>query len=265
MGTDRSDHNGEKYLLEKLGMTNEDFLNAKQKIVGNERIRQGIGTLSEKTVHAVLKNAYAPDEDMHEIPIENYVADIYTGTEIIEIQTRQFNRMRNKLSVFLPLYPVTVVYPIPYKKWLIWIDEETGELSTKRKSPVTGSVYSAFIELYKIKHFLTDKNLRLQFVLMNMEEYRLLNGWSKDKKKGSERYDRIPTELVETVTIERVEDYMRFVPYELEEKFTVKDFAKAAKIQVRLAQTVVHILNYVGVIEQIGKVGRSYLYTVKEL
>ena len=26
----------------------------------------------------------------------------YTGTEIIEIQTRQFNRMRNKLSAFLP-------------------------------------------------------------------------------------------------------------------------------------------------------------------
>lgn len=251
--------------MEKLDMTNEDFLNAKQKIVGNERERQGIGTLSEKTVHAVLKNAYAPDEDMHEIPIENYVADIYTGEEIIEIQTRQFNKMRNKLTAFLPLYPVTIVYPIPHKKWLIWIDEETGELSSKRKSPVTGSVYTAFIEMYKIKNFLVDGNLRLQLVLLDMEEYRLLNGWSKDKKKGSERYDRIPTELVETVTIERVEDYMRFVPYELAEKFTVKDFAKAAKIPVRLAQTVVHILNYVGVIEQIGKLGRSYLYSVKEM
>lgn len=246
-------------------MTNEDFLRAKQKIAGNERNRQGIGTLSEKTVHAVLKNAYAPDEDMHEIPIENFVADIYTGEEIIEIQTRQFNKMRNKLSVFLPLYPVTIVYPIPYRKWLIWIDEETGELSPKRKSPVTGNVYSAFIELYKIKQFLNDKNLRLQLVLLDMEEYRLLNGWSRDKKKGSCRYDRIPVELIEEVSIERVEDYMRFVPYELVEKFTVKDFAKAAKIPARLAQTVVHILHYVGVIERIGKLGNSYLYQVKEL
>lgn len=246
-------------------MTNEDFLRAKQKIVGNERNRQGIGTLREKTVHAVLKNAYAPDEDMHEIPIENYVADIYTGEEIIEIQTRQFNKMRNKLSVFLPLYPVTIVYPIPHRKWLIWIDEETGELSPKRKSPVTGNVYSAFIELYKIKQFLNDKNLRLQLVLLDMEEYRLLNGWSRDKKKGSCRYDRIPVELIEEVSIERVEDYMRFVPYELAEKFTVKDFAKAAKIPAHLAQTVVHILHYVGVIERIGKLGNSYLYQVKEL
>jgi len=246
-------------------MTNEDFLRAKEKIVGNERVRQGIGTLCEKTVHAVLKNAYAPDEDMHEIPIENYVADIYTGTEIIEIQTRQFNKMRNKLSTFLPLYPVTIVYPIPATKWLIWIDEETGELSNKRKSPVKGNVYSAFIELYKIKNFLTDKNLRLEFVLLDMEEYRLLNGWSRDKKKGSHRYDRIPVELIEEVSVERVEDYMRFVPYELAEKFTVKDFAKAAGIPERLSQTVVHILHYVGVLERIGKLGRSYLYTVKEV
>ncbi len=246
-------------------MTNEDFLKARQKIVGNERSRQGIGTLSEKTVHAVLKNAYAPDEDMHEIPIENYVADIYTGEEIIEIQTRQFNKMRNKLTAFLPLYPVTIVYPIPHKKWLIWIDEKTGELSEKRKSPKTGNAYLAFIELYKIKSFLKDRNLRLHFVLLDMEEYRLLNGWSKNKKKGSERYDRIPIEFVEEVIIERVEDYMRFIPYELEEKFTVKDFAKVAKIPEKLAQTVVHILHYVGVIERIGKLGRSYLYAVKEM
>ena len=70
------------------------FEHAKNKVIGINRERQGIGTLSEKTVHAVLKNYYAPDTDMHEIPIENFVADIYTGSEIIEIQTRAFNNMR---------------------------------------------------------------------------------------------------------------------------------------------------------------------------
>ncbi len=86
-------------------------------------MRQGIGTLSEKTVHAVMKNYYAPDTDMHEIPIENFVADIFTGQEIIEIQTRAFYKMRRKLDAFLPLYPVTIVYPIPVffaqKKWYL--------------------------------------------------------------------------------------------------------------------------------------------------
>ena len=163
----------------------ERFDWARDKIVGTVRERQGIGTLSEKTVHAVLKNYYAPDEDMHEIPIEGSVADIYTGTEIVEIQTRSFDRMRDKLRKFLPLYPVTIIYPIPYEKWLIWIDEETGEFSSRRKSPVKGNAYAAFRELYKIKNFLLEENLHFKFVFLNMEEYRLLNGWSRDKKKGS--------------------------------------------------------------------------------
>jgi len=42
-----------------------------------DRQRLGIGTLSEKTVHAIFKDYYEPDEDHQEIPIENYVADIY--------------------------------------------------------------------------------------------------------------------------------------------------------------------------------------------
>ena len=240
----------------------EAFEAARKKVIGVDRKRSGIGTLSEKTVHAILKNYYEPDEEKQEIPIENYVADIFSDGEIMEIQTRQFNKMRNKLSAFLPLYPVTIVYPIPREKWIIWIDEESGELSQKRKSPAKGNVYLAFIELYKIKMYLKNPNLRVKLVLMDMEEYKLLNGWSRDKKKGSSRYDRIPTELVEEVDITRIEDYMQFVPYDLEEEFTSKEFAKVAHIPVRLAQTVLNILYDLGTVTRTGKKGREYLYTV---
>lgn len=240
------------------------FEAAKKKIIGVDRQRLGIGTLSEKTVHAILKNYYEPDEDRQEIPIENYVADIYAQGEIIEIQTRQFNRMRDKLSVFLPLYPVTIVYPIPREKWLIWIDEESGELSRKRKSPVKGNPYAAFPELYKIKMFLKNPNLRLKFVLLDMEEYRLLNGWSRDRKRGSSRYDRIPTALVEEIEISCPQDYMQFVPIELEDEFTSKEFARAAHINVSLAQVVLNILYHVGILTRVGKKGSMYLYEVLE-
>lgn len=245
-------------------MYNQSFQDAKDKIIGVDRQRLGIGTLSEKTVHAVLKNYLQPDEDHHEIPIENYVADIYNDGEIIEIQTRQFDKMRNKLQTFLPLYPVTIVYPIPREKILIWIDEESGELSNPRKSPLKGTRYTVFPELYKIKMFLKDPNLRLKLILMDMEEYKLLNGWSKDKKKGASRFDRIPTELVEEVEINCIEDYMQFVPYELEGEFTVKEFAKAAYIPVKLAGIVVNILHHMDVLNRTGKQGNAYLYEVKE-
>ncbi|MCI9338519.1 MAG: hypothetical protein HFH93_13455 [Lachnospiraceae bacterium] len=236
------------------------FEEAKRKIIGTDRQRLGIGTLSEKTVHAILKNYYEPDEDRQEIPIENYVADIFAEGEIIEIQTRQFDKLRGKLSAFLPLYPVTIVYPIPREKWIIWIDEATGELSGKRKSPLKGSPYTVFPELYKIKSFLKDPHLRFKLVLLDMEEYKLLNGWGKNRKIRASRYDRIPTELVQELEMERPEDFLQFVPPELEGQFTTKDLAKAARISQPLAQVTLNILYHMEVVARVGKKGNLYLY-----
>ena len=240
------------------------FETARAKVIGTEMQRRGIGTLSEKTVHAVLKNYYAPREDQQEIPIGSFVADIYNGKEIIEIQTRNFNVMRSKLEFFLPLYPVTIVYPVPARKWIIWVDEETGELSPKRKSPVTGNIYTIFKELYRIKTFLKHPRLHLRLVLMNMEEYRLLNGWSKDRKKGSSRYDRIPTELVREIIIDCPQDYIQFLPYDLPEEFTTAEFSKKVRIGRSLSQVTLSLLFYMGVLERTGKKGNSYVYRVTE-
>ena len=113
----------------------ERFEYALDQVVGKTHIRDGIGTLSEKTVHAVLKYYYEQDQSHHEIILEKSVADIFTGSEVIEIQTRALYRLKPKLEKFLPLYPVTVVYPISYDKWVCWINEETGEITQKRKSP----------------------------------------------------------------------------------------------------------------------------------
>ena len=245
-------------------MDDKRFEEIRNKVIGVERERYGIGTLKEKTLHAILKDYYAPDKDMQEIPIDGYVADIYTGTEIIEIQTAQFNRMRNKLDCFLPNYPVTIVYPVPQIKYLYWIDEETGECSKPRKSTVKGSVYSAFYELYKIKNHLSDPNLKLCFPLLEIEEYRLLNGWSHDRKKGSSRYDRIPRTLLGEIRFERIEDYVQLIPYDLKDPFTAKDFGKAIGEKKEIASNVLHILNHLQVVERCGKAGNSYLYHVVE-
>lgn len=238
------------------------FEEARKKIIGIDRQRPGIGTLSEKTVHAILKNYYEPDEDRQEIPIENYVADIFHEGNIMEIQTGQFDRMRSKLEKFLSLYPVTIVYPVPREKWLIWIDEESGELSKKRKSPARGSCYQIFPELYKIKMHLKNPNLRIKIAMIDLEEYKILNGWSKDKKRGAGKYDRIPLRLAEEVDISCPEDYMQFVPVEAEEEFTTKDFAKMAHISNSLAQVVLNILYHMGTVTRVGKKGNMYLYSV---
>lgn len=84
-------------------MNKEAFEQAKIKVLLKQHDPHGFGTLQEKTVHAVMKLYYEPNEDYHEVPIEGYIADIYTGEQIIEIQNGNFNRLRDKLQVFLPL------------------------------------------------------------------------------------------------------------------------------------------------------------------
>ncbi len=222
-----------------------------------------IGTLSEKTLHAILKNYYEPNEAYHEVPIDKYVADIFNGEEIIEIQTAQFNRMRDKLNTFLPLYPVTIIYPVACKRQLYWVAPETGAVSEGRKYTKKSSEYMIFEELYKIKMYLNHPNLKLKIVLIDMEEYKLLNGWGEKKKNHASKYDRIPKKIEKEILIERKEDYMQFVPYELEDHFTSKTFGKAAHIPQKLATVVLNILDHVEVVERIGREGKSYVYKVK--
>lgn len=220
----------------------------------------GIGTLGEKTVHSVLKNYYCPDSANQEIKVGSFVADIRTDDGIMEIQTRGFNKLRKKLAVFLQIAPVTIVYPVHNIKWIRWVNSHTGEISPPRKSPKPGSPYLIFQELFWIKDFLLDPNLRLKIVMMNLEEYRLLNGWSKDKKKGSTRSDRIPTELVQEISISCPEDYRQLIPAGLPEKFTSLDFKKTSGLSRSASQTALNILLHVGIVDRIGKKGNSYLY-----
>ena len=220
-----------------------------------------IGTLREKTVHAVVKKYIEPNSSNHEIKVENYYADIVNEKGIIEIQTGNFDKLRKKLKVMLDLQPVTIVYPISHIKMIHWIDNETGEVSKPRRSTRKGNPNKIFRELYKIKNFLTHPNLSFHIILMDTSEFRLLDGWSKNRKSGATKCDRIPTKLVSELKLSSVEDFKLFLPENLIDPFTVKDYQFATKIQHKDAQVSIHILNYLGIIKRIGKKGRAYLYS----
>lgn len=92
------------------------FSEACYKMIGALQGQKGIGTLREKTIHSVLKYYYAPNPIYHEIKIGAYVADICIDGEIFEVQTRNFNTMRNKLDFFLEQHEVTIIYPVAHIK-----------------------------------------------------------------------------------------------------------------------------------------------------
>ena len=217
-------------------------------------------TYGEKTLHNVLKHYFEPDKSRHEIKVGGFVADIVTDLKIIEIQTRALNSLRKKLSVLLESHPILLVYPITRIKWLYWIDKKTGEVTKKRKSPKIGRIYDAIHELYKIRLLLNHPNLSLCIVLVDIEEYRNLDGWSTDKKKGSTRYNRIPIDIAEEIYITTPEEFNMFIPENLENQFTSKDYKAVAKIPLHTAQTGLNILNYVDAVERVGKNGNLYVY-----
>lgn len=241
-------------------MDKKRFMDSCREIMNSAHNENGIGTLKEKTLHAVLKKYFEPHCDNHEIKLGRYVADIVCEDGIIEIQTRSFDKLRNKLARFLEVTRVTVVYPVARTKWVMWIDEATGETTNKRKSPKKGTPRDIFFELYKIKSLLTHENLRLCIVMLDVEEYRRLNGWSDNKKRGSTRYERIPTELVDEIYVDHICEYRKLMPDNLPPKFTAKDFKKAAGLTISRAQTALNVLNFVGAVERVGKSGNAYIY-----
>lgn len=245
---------------------NERFMQICSETVAAAKKRDIIGRLQEKTLHAALKKYIEPDESCHEIRIGNFYADAVmreTG-EIIEIQTRAFNRLREKLSYFLEEHAVTVVYPIPHHKWILWLDPDSGEIvGTKRKSPKTGSFYQAFPELYKIKPFLCHPRLHLRFMLIDMTEYKLLDGYGSDKKKGATHYDRIPTALVDEIELRGREDYAKLLPGGLPEVFTSRDFRRCMpRGSGGYTQPALNILHHLGTLQRIGKAGNLYQYRI---
>lgn len=231
-------------------------------LVRADRERTGIGTLGEKTLHAVLKYYYEPDAFYHEKKINGFFADIERDGHIYEIQTRSFERLSKKLSVFLKDYRVTVVYPVPSHKWLVWVDGATGETTKKRKSPKIGLPCDVLYELYKIKNHLLNENFSVLILEMELLEYRNLDGWNETKKRGSTRFERIPLELIDETRIDTPRDYQKLIPHDLPQEFTVKDYAKAFNRNIKFAGTAMNVLFNVGAVERIGKRGNAYIYRI---
>ncbi len=238
------------------------FLSARAEVIGTDVSDGGIGTLSEKALHKMLKLYIEPRCDKHEIKILGSVADILNENGITEIQTRSLEKLISKLSKFLPQYKTTVILPLAAQKTVRWLNPETGEISPPKKSPKHENAFTAMYELYKLRKLATHENLSVRLIFITAEDYRYLDGWDKTGKRGSTRMERIPLELIDDITLTKGEDYISLIPKELPEQFTVKELARAGKFSPRISSYVTGFLREVGAIEHIGREGRAYLYRI---
>lgn len=226
--------------------------------------RYNIGTYKEKKLHIMLKRYLEEDTNYHEIPVNGYIADICRDGVITEIETSGFTGLKPKLAAYLPDYKVRLVYPLAYAKYLSWIDPETGAITSRKKSPKKETVYHALFELVRILPYVRHENLTILVPFLEMDEYRLLNGWSRDKKKGSNRYERIPTDIFGIEEFSADADYQKYIPESCTENFTLADFAESARITKREAGGILRVYMERGLLVRTGKKGNSYLYTRSE-
>ena len=220
----------------------------------------GIGTLAEKRLHAVIKKYVCPNVDFHEVGVEGtrYVSDVRIGNDVYEIQTGSFYPMKKKIAYYLEKTDctVTVVHPIPFVRWMSWVEPETMDILPRRK--VAGKkAIDLLPELYPLSEHLKNPRLRFRILLLEVQDFRLLNGWSTDRKKGSNRYERIPIALIDEIDFHAPDDFRRFLPPSLPAHFTVKEFSALTKLRGRNAYSAVRALATLGLIEAAEPIGRS--------
>lgn len=219
-----------------------------------------IGTLNEKCIHSALKYYYSDNRD-HEAKIGSFYADIVNENGITEIQTANFGKLNKKLEVMLRACHVTVVYPFEKRVSNKYFAEETGELVKSSPARTNSNLTKFFLELYRIKSFLTDPNLTICVADIELIKTNIVKDASC--KRGRKRvYYKTPVSLRRELYLEGPDSYRYFLPENLPERFTVKEFGKLCRNCE--AKLMLEILEYVGVCSKCGKEGNALIYKVEK-
>lgn len=224
----------------------------------------GIGTMQEKRMHRILKCFIHPNEDYHEVGVQNsrFVSDVRIGNAIFEVQTGKFAPLRKKIGYYLTRTDctVTVVHPIPVVRWLTWINPADGSVSPRRKVS-HGKLADLLPELNSLAPYLGNPRLRFKVLLLEVEDFRLLNGRSEDRKKGATKYERLPLALLDEEDFADREDFRRLIPEDLPSPFTVKEFSRLTKLRGRDAYAAVRALAAVGLFAPAEPIGRAMAFS----
>lgn len=248
-----------------------------REITAEELGGEGIGTYSEKRLHKTLKRFFCRDPDCHEVRVKpdgsrggvgasgrgGYIADIFKDDEIIEIQTGSFYALKAKLRFYLEQteHRITVVHPIAAEKYVSWIDTEDGSIKTRRRSPKKGSITDALPELFWLSDMLDSPRLSFCFPMLAIEEFRLLDGWSRDKKRGSNRFERIPTDLIDMLRIE-AREVASLLPEGLPREFKRAQFSSLTGLKGRRLYSALGLFCNIGAVEKGEKQGKSFIYRI---
>ena len=220
----------------------------------------GIGVRNEKSLHAALKEYYARPGDQLEVRVDGFIVDIVRGDLLIEIQTRNLSAIQRKLRALLGQHPVRLIHPIAAEKWIVRMTASGKKIIGRRKSPKVGRLADLFEELVSIPDLINHPNLVFEIALVQEEEIRRADGKGSWRRRGQSVHDRKLLKVMETITFEKKEDFVRFLPEGLEQPFSNASLAHRLDTPVHAVRRMTYCLKRMGVIEEVGKNRNQLLF-----
>ncbi len=224
----------------------------------------GVGTLSEKRMHAVIKHWLCADESCHEVRLEGtrFVSDVRVGKDVYEVQTGHFYPMKKKIAHYLEQtdLTVTVVHPVSVMRWMCWIDPVTAEITPRKRVARRQKKEDILALAYELSPYLNHPRLRFCVLELETQEFRMLGKNAKDPKRDSHRYESVPIALLAESHFDSPADFSAFLPPTLTGCFTVKEFSAQTGIKGRDAYSAVRALCAFELLKPTNPIGKSMAF-----
>lgn len=217
-----------------------------------------IGTSNESSLHRELKFQYAGQDGQTETEVDGFVADaINAEGEYIEVQTGSFALLKKKALALKGR--MRIIHPVIITKY-IEVYNKKGKKQYRKKSPRRGTPWDLFYVLVRAPELPAIPGLVIELALVDALELRVQDGNGSWRRKGVSIRDRQITALHDRITLEKLSDYFRFVPFKKNEKFTSALLAQKAGINVPLARKTLYVLAKLGIVKKTGKQVNSFIY-----
>lgn len=215
---------------------------------------------NESSLHSAVKAWVAKEGDKFEVLVDGFIVDIVRGDLLIEVQTRNFSAVREKLQSLVKNHKVRLVYPIAAEKTIVHVNEADGDIIKRRASPKKGQLIDLFDELVRVPQLVREKNFELMILVIREEEIRCNDGRGSWRRRGISIRDHHLKGVIDSFLFKHVDDYLRFLPENLVQPFTSRQLSERLDISLRLARRVTYCFREMGVLKIEGKIGRALLY-----
>ncbi|MCA9040369.1 MAG: hypothetical protein KDA65_08490 [Planctomycetaceae bacterium] len=218
----------------------------------------------ETSLHQQLKLHYAQPGDETEVRLGDYIIDVVSGEELIEIQCASLSAIRDKIRDLLTSHSVRVVKPLAARKYLVRKKARGNKILSARYSPQKQTWIDLFDELVHFVTVFPHEQLTLEIALIELEEHRIpvkQRGW---RKKDYRTSDRLLTAVTDTLQLRTAHDLWDILPDRPAGPFDTAQLATAVDVPRWSAQKIAYCLRETGCIRQVGKKGNAILYELNE-